>query len=261
MNIDATKRIDFVMLYSVENGNPNGDPQTEGNLPRIDETSNRVLVSDVAIKRMVRDYLAQKGYDIYISRGCSLSEKQEGKSISDIKNKYIDVRLFGAVLPQLKKKNKSSKEETGQITGAVQIHIGSSVNVPTIREFTITRCVGEGKNETQTMGTKAMVDFALMRVTGTINPLILSKNQGTQKDIDEFFDALKNMFKFQHSASKGIVTLEKLFVFQHESAYGNAFIRQLIDAINIDCKPIVQSMKDVSITIGELPNGVTLYNF
>jgi CRISPR-associated protein Csd2 len=241
------KRHEFVYLFDVENGNPNGDPDA-GNLPRIDPETGHGLVTDVCLKRKVRNYVeiikeGEKYYNIYIKEKAVLSTVRkpayDNKEIKDLKKEaekieaarkwmcrhFFDVRTFGAVM--------STKENNcGQVRGPVQFNFARSIEPVMPQEISITRMAVETEREAKeqggdnrTMGRKHIVPYGLYRVEGYVSAHLADGEKGTgftEKDLDLLWEALVNMFDHDHSAARGKMNARKLIVFEHSTALGNA---------------------------------------
>lgn len=285
MNIK--KRYDFVYLFDVKDGNPNGDPDA-GNLPRIDPETGMGLVTDVCLKRKVRNFIqmAQKGdgFDLFIrERGVlnnlidealeheSVKLKEKADKIEAARlfmcQKYFDVRTFGAVM--------STGKNAGQVRGPVQLTFSRSIDPIMTLEHTITRMAvanvakikatkdGDGKYvENRTMGRKFTVPYGLYRCHGFISAHFAEQTGFTDADLNVFWDALINMFEHDHSAARGQMNARGLYVFEHSNALGNAPAHRLFDRITIKKNtedPIREfSQYDVNIDEQNLPNGVIL---
>ncbi|TVX98262.1 type I-C CRISPR-associated protein Cas7/Csd2 [Cohnella terricola] len=274
-------RYEFVLYFDVENGNPNGDPDA-GNMPRIDPQTGYGLVSDVSIKRKVRNYVqfskeGQDGFDIYVSEGAVLNNKQkEAYEANDLKTKdnkddkltaqaymcrrFFDVRAFGAVMD-------TGDFKCGQVRGPIQLCFSKSEDVILQQEVTITRMASttekENASENRTMGRKYLVPYGLYRLEGFVSAKFAQKTGFTQKDLDLFFESLKLMFDQDRSASRGKMSARKLYVFKHESELGNAPAAALFDLIEaklINPSEPSRSFKHYELTVdkGSVPEGVQL---
>jgi CRISPR-associated protein Csd2 len=275
-------RYEFVLYFTVENGNPNGDPDA-GNMPRIDPQTGKGLVSDVCLKRKVRNYVqavhdSKFGHDIYVSEGAVLNNKQQeayeaknlegkkdNKQDKDIAQKYMceryyDVRTFGAVMD-------TGDFKCGQVCGPVQICFAKSEDVIFQQNVTITRMASttekEKDTENRTMGRKYIVPFGLYRAEGFISAKMAEKTGFTENDLQLFWDALTNMFDHDHSAARGKMATNKLFVFKHKSALGNAPANKLFALIKARAKTTElppRSIDDYEITVekDQVPGGVEL---
>jgi len=262
-------RYDIVFLFDVTNGNPNGDPDA-GNLPRMDPETNVGLVSDVSLKRKIRNYTEiargdQPGYRIYVQEGSILNEKHreaykakrpdddkvaeaaklnpkndaEAKEITRFMcDNFFDVRTFGAVM--------STGINAGQVRGPVQIAFARSVERILPLEISITRMAatsekekadrdkgteGDERTENRTMGRKHIVPYGLYRAHMFVNAKLAERTGFSQDDLDHVFDALAQMFEHDRSAARGEMTTRKVIVFKHESALGNAQAHDLFDRV------------------------------
>ncbi|MDU7474719.1 MAG: type I-C CRISPR-associated protein Cas7/Csd2 [Paenibacillus macerans] len=274
-------RYEFVLYYDVENGNPNGDPDA-GNMPRIDPQTGHGIVTDVSLKRKVRNYIqyareGEEGFDIYISEGAVLNNKQKeayeatGLTTKDNKDdkmtaqaymcqRFFDIRTFGAVMD-------TGDFKCGQVRGPVQLCFSKSEDPILPQEVTITRMASttekEKASENRTMGRKYVVPYALYRVEGFISAKFAQKTGFTEDDLNIFFEALKLMFDHDHSASRGKMSARKLFVFKHETELGNAPAAVLFDLIKarlLDESVPPREFKhyDVTVDKGNVPSGVEL---
>lgn len=274
--MDAIKnRYEFVMLYDVENGNPNGDPDA-GNMPRIDPETGLGIVTDVCIKRKIRNYVDmvknnEYGFDIYIKQDEPLNVKDANgvEKIKDIKSqeerdkgfrdhmceRYFDIRTFGAVLTTAGKKGTDVKLRNiaGQVRGPVQLAFGKSIEAINPAHISITRMAvskeedfygkeGDGKNKetsakSNTMGDKWAIPYALYRQEGFISANLAQKVTGfSEGDLDLLWTAIINMFEFDRSAARGKMTLRELIIFKHDSELGNSPSYKLFDAVKVERK-------------------------
>ncbi len=280
-------RYEFVMLYDVENGNPNGDPDA-GNMPRIDPETGHGIVTDVCIKRKIRNYVemikeGEQGYDIYIRQDVALNT-QDNKGVEAVKDEtdktikslgfrnfmcsnFYDIRTFGAVMTTAAK-DRSLSNVAGQVRGPVQIAFGRSIDPIVPQEVTITRVAitTEEKAETASteMGRKHIVPYAMYRQEGFISANLAQKITGfNENDLELLWTAIINMFEFDRSAARGIMTLRKLVIFKHDSVLGNAPSHQLFETIKVErldkAKP-VRSYSDYSVKVDKdlVPDGVTV---
>lgn len=237
-----TNRHDFLMLFEVTNGNPNGDPDA-GNMPRLDPNSNRGLVSDVCLKRKVRNFVEQfptersandaNGFNILIKQGAVIETEQKkgieaAKGQDKAKDKqaetamrwlcreFYDVRTFGGVLSTGDDVMKGSA--WGQVRGPVQFTFGQSFHPITPLEITITRCAvtkEEDKAKERTMGNKHIVPYALYAAKGYVSPAFAERTGFTQADLDLLFEALLQMFEHDRSAARGEMVVRGLYDFEH----------------------------------------------
>ncbi len=267
-------RYEFVYLFDVENGNPNGDPDA-GNMPRIDPETNHGLVTDVCLKRKVRNYVQLKHEDkpphrIYVKEMAVLnrfhqegydhfnvpkekmpkSGSQKGREVELVRDwmcdNFFDVRAFGAVM--------ATEVPAGVVRGPIQLNFARSIEpvVPlevTITRVTITKESDAAKKERE-MGRKHIVPYGLYRVEGYISPSLAARDetkgieddkkrriQGTgfsESDLELLWEALQNMFDHDHSAARGKMCARKLIVFKHDSALGNAPAHKLFDLVNVE---------------------------
>lgn len=279
MNV-LKNRIDFVYIFDVQDGNPNGDPDA-GNLPRVDAETGMGLVTDVCIKRKVRNYVQiakglASGYDIFVKEKAILNNEID-KAHDDVKVKaaqnktaaarqymcehYYDIRTFGAVM--------STGKNAGQVRGPIQLTFARSADPVATSEHSITRIAvatpkeAESQNgENHTMGRKATIPYGLYVCHGFISANLAQQTGFTEEDLTLFFEALKNMFDLDRSAARGLMSAQKLIVFRHESELGNAPANKLFDLVKVEKTTIgaPRSFNDyaVSINASALPNGVTV---
>lgn len=249
-------RYDFVMLFDVENGNPNGDPDA-GNSPRVDAETGYGLITDVCLKRKIRNYVElckddEDGYRILIKPdrplnakfseaydAVGIAKKQKVKNADHIKlardymcKQYFDVRTFGAVMS-------TGDDPCGIVRGPVQINFASSISPVNVQDITITRQARttedrQGSGETE-MGKKSMIPYALYRAEGYISAALANKVTGlTEDDVELLWSAIINMFEHDHSAARGKMSMRRLYVFKHESVLGNCPSQMLFDKIKVD---------------------------
>ncbi|MDW7771619.1 MAG: type I-C CRISPR-associated protein Cas7/Csd2 [Desulfobulbaceae bacterium] len=274
-------RYEFVMLFDVKNGNPNGDPDG-GNLPRIDPETGHGITTDVCLKRKVRNYVElvkedQTPFNIYVKEKGILTERRQPayEAVADEKDKsekiskarawmcknFFDVRTFGAVM--------STKENNcGQVRGPVQFAFSQSIDPVVPLEASITRMAVETRKEAdaqggdnRTMGRKTYIPYGLYRVHGFISAPLAKQTGFSDDDLDLFWNALINMFDHDRSAARGEMAARKLVVFKHDSELGNAPASKLFDLITVekncgDMPP--RSFADYSVTVGAAPAGVEL---
>lgn len=276
-------RYDFVMIFDVENGNPNGDPDA-GNSPRMDMESGCGYITDVCLKRKIRNYVelekkCENGYDILIKPEKSLNAKfkeayekenlktgQKGKIADDVEKakeymckQYFDVRTFGAVMS-------TGDDQCGIVRGPVQINFAKSQSPITIDEVTITRQARTTDTRKETgdteMGKKSIIPYALYRSEGYISAALANKTGLSEEDIDLLWKAIINMFENDHSAARGKMCMRKLYVFKHESFLGNCPSHVLFDKIMIkkaEGKTAPRGFKDYDISVDRnMPEGVEL---
>lgn len=276
-------RIDFLYLFDVKDGNPNGDPDA-GNLPRIDAETGMGLVTDVCLKRKVRNYVeaVKEGadhYGIFIREKAVLNQSideahnsETVKAAPDKKktdearkvmcDRYYDVRTFGAVM--------TTGKNAGQVRGPIQFTFARSIDPIVTAEHSITRMAvatekeaENQKGDNRTMGRKATVPYGLYLTHGFISPSLAAQTGFDTDDLALFFESLKNMFEVDHSAARGLMSPRKLIVFRHDSKLGNAPAHELFDLVKIERKADVAVPRDFSdyeITINrdKLPEGVTV---
>lgn len=245
-------RYDFVMLFDVENGNPNGDPDA-GNAPRVDAETGHGYITDVCIKRKIRNFVElfkedEAGYNILIKSDKALNTKfkeayvaerlktkNKGKNTDDVKKakeymckNYYDVRTFGAVMS-------TGDDPCGIVRGPVQINFARSISPIDIQDVTITRqarTTEERKESGETeMGRKSMIPYALYRAEGYISAALANKTGLLEADIELLWNAIINMFEYDHSASRGKMCMRKLYIFKHGSILGNCPSHILFDKI------------------------------
>ncbi|MGQ0563470.1 MAG: type I-C CRISPR-associated protein Cas7/Csd2 [Gemmobacter sp.] len=266
-----SRRHDFVLIFDVTNGNPNGDPDA-GNLPRLDPETNHGLVTDVSLKRKIRNYVdlarnGEAGHHIYVQEGAILNDKHrqayvaerpdDPKAAKDAKlnpkddaeairlrdfmcRNFFDVRTFGAVM--------STGINCGQVKGPVQVTFASSVEPILPVEITITRMAatneaekrktaegddGDARTDNRTMGRKHIVPYGLYVAHGFVSAKFAERTGFSDTDLDLLFEALTNMFEHDRSAARGEMTTRRLIVFRHENALGNAPAHRLFDRVQI----------------------------
>ena len=281
MSTTIKNRYDFVFLYDVKDGNPNGDPD-QANLPRVDAENQEGLVTDVCIKRKVRNYVELKypdelkkntGHAIFIRQGNVLGEiidKAEGDKPKDRSEtlclEYWDIRSFGGVLSV-------GKKGAGTIRGPIQFTFSRSEDRIFQAEHTITRCAvttsEEAKKQEErefasTIGRKSTVPYALYRMHGFVSAVDASKTLFSEDDLNLLWEALLNAFENDRSAARGEMNPRKLIVFKHDSHLGNARAGELFDLIKIEKKkdgnvpPRAWDDYEVKIQKENLPPGITL---
>ena len=281
-----SNRYEFIMLYDVENGNPNGDPDA-GNTPRSDPETGHGIVTDVCIKRKIRNYIdfckqGEPGYNIYIKQDVTLNgQDQIGldavKEINDRTAKsnsfrefmcshFYDVRTFGAVIVTAAR-DQTLLNTSGQVRGPVQITFGRSIDPIMPQEITITRVAvtkEEKSNASTEMGRKHIVPYGLYRQEGFISANLAQKVTGfSEEDLRQFWNAVIHMFDEDHSAARGKMNLRELIVFKHDCIFGNAPYQKLFDLVEIKLidgvtSPRKYSDYNVSVDTNTLPEGVTL---
>jgi len=294
-----TKRYDFVLMFDVTNGNPNGDPDA-GNSPRIDPETGQGFVSDVCLKRKIRDYVTlaktnlenkqpESGYDIYIkikgilekahreayeALGLKIDEKAKNKKLENVQKAkdwmcktYFDIRTFGAVL--------TLDINCGQVRGPVQIAFAHSVDPITsleqsiVRKAVATQREGDSQIEkhgqiTGTFGRKQIVPYGLYEAHGFISPHLAEDTGFSEEDLKLLWKALENMFEIDHSAARGEMATRKLIVFEHESPLGNAHSHELFERVKIERKdtsrpPRAFTDYDITLDKDDLPQGIKIH--
>lgn len=287
MNDPIKNRYEFVLFYDVENGNPNGDPDA-GNLPRIDPETGYGIVTDVCLKRKIRNYVElvkgdSLGYKIYVKENIPLNaqhelayianklevpkkeDKKDAATIQKLRKwmcgNFYDIRAFGAVM--------TTNVNCGQVRGPVQINFSRSVDPIIQQEVTITRVTVTRKDEDKSteMGRKMIVPYGLYRAEGYVSAKLANdETKGTgfsEADLELLWDALVNMFEHDHSASRGKMCARRLIIFKHDSELGNAPAHKLFDAIcaeKVDPNRPPRSINDYVITVNaaRIPAGVTV---
>ena len=283
-------RYEFVILFDVENGNPNGDPDA-GNLPRIDPESGYGLVTDVCLKRKIRNYVQtvkedEKGYQIYIKEDVPLnrsdslayeylgvdekSVKEAKKTDPDIDVKirdfmcrnFYDIRTFGAVMTTFVK----AALNCGQVRGPVQLGFARSIDPIVSQEVTITRVAitteKDAENKNTEMGRKNIGPYALYRAEGYVSANLARKITGfSEEDLELLWEAIINMFEIDHSAARGKMAVRELIVFKHSKELGDCPAYKLFDAVHVTRKPDVvyprrYSDYEVEICRDEIPDTV-----
>lgn len=296
--LDADRRHDFVLLFDVLDGNPNGDPDA-GNLPRVDPETMQGLVTDVAVKRKVRDWVdAARGdgerFKIYVQHNGPALNDQHQRAYTGLKltatgakqdratvdqarawmcANFYDIRVFGAVM--------TTGVNCGQVRGPVQLTFARSIDPIVPLDISITRVavtkpedakvvvteengagVGTGGKQTE-MGRKALVPYGLYRLHGFFNPHFGRQTGIDADDLDMFWQALQNMWDLDRSAARGLMACRGLWVFSHESALGNAPAHKLFERIGVAARPetpVARSFDHYTVTVDDaaLPAGVTL---
>lgn len=277
-----THRYDFVLFFDVQNGNPNGDPDA-GNMPRIDPETGHGIVTDVCLKRKVRNYveLAKEGatgFRIYVQEKAVLNErnaeaytalnlKLEAKKLpkkeEDARavtrwmcDNFYDIRTFGAVM--------STEVNCGQVRGPVQFTFARSEEAIVPAEVSITRMAVtnmKDRDNERTMGRKFIVPYGLYRVEGFISAPLAEKTGFSEADVELLWESLINMFEHDHSAARGKMSSRKLFVFKHEKRMGNAPAQTLFDLVQ--CQRVTEgparSFADYRLCLlDRCPEGVTV---
>lgn len=265
IHTDPTRRHDFVLLFDVTDGNPNGDPDA-GNLPRVDPETMQGLVTDVALKRKIRDWVdATRGeeprFKIYVqSKGIALNTlhqrayddlgldstgaKQKREDVDKTRQwmcgNFYDIRMFGAVM--------TTGVNCGQVRGPAQMTFARSIDPVVPLDVSITRVAvtrpedaevvegddGKGSGGKQTeMGRKALVPYGLFRAHGFFTPHFAKASGADGEDLAVFWEALRLMWDLDRSSSRGLSTVRGLYVFSHESSYGNAPAHQLFERVKV----------------------------
>lgn len=286
-------RYDFVFLFDVTDGNPNGDPDA-GNLPRIDPETGQGLVTDVCLKRKIRNFVGlvkseEPPYEIYVKEKAVLNKQHERayqafdlkpekrklpkkeedarKITSWMCGNFFDVRAFGAVM--------STDVNCGQVRGPVQFAFARSIEPVVTLEHAVTRCAVTTEKEAEaqsgdnrTMGRKFTLPYGLYRAHGFINPHLAAQTGFDEGDLELLWKSLEQMFDFDRSAARGLMAARKLVVFKHESALGNAPAHRLFDRVTVnridagsngDAKP-AREFADYRVDVNrdDLPNGVEI---
>jgi hypothetical protein len=279
---ELKNRIDFVYIFDVQDGNPNGDPDA-GNLPRVDAETSRGIVTDVCLKRKVRNYVqlsknCTQGYDIFIKEKAVLntlidaSHEDETVKAADAKSKtaaardvmcskYYDIRTFGAVM--------SMGKNAGQVRGPIQFTFARSVDPIVPAEHSITRMAvatesdaKKQNGENHTMGRKATIPYGLYVCHGFVSASLAKQTGFSEEDFTLFIDALKGMFDCDRSAARGLMSAQKLILFRHDSVLGNAPANKLFDLVKVErtTDNVPRSFSDYRVTIdkAKLPTGVSV---
>jgi CRISPR-associated protein Csd2 len=290
---DINCRHDFVLLFDVIDGNPNGDPDA-GNLPRVDPETMQGLVTDVCLKRKVRNWVeATRGREermkIYVEHEGVLNEQhqraytalgfeskgtKQDRGTRDAARKWMcenffDVRSFGAVM--------TTGVNCGQVRGPIQLTFARSIDPVVPLDLSITRMAvtrpedarfsteeGKGGGKTTEMGRKAILPYGLYRGFGFFNPYLAKDTGLNSDDLTLFWESLQNMWEIDRSAARGMLACQGLYVFSHEKPLGNAPAHKLFERINVKLKDEVKSPRhffdyQTTVDIEGLPEGVTLY--
>lgn len=286
-------RYDFVLLFDVINGNPNGDPDA-GNSPRTDPETGHGLVSDVCLKRKIRNYIClakvengkpAPGYDIYVKEGAILNQQHQlaydAPPLKDSKEKekdkdktiglardwmcktFFDIRMFGAVM--------TTGVNCGQVRGPVQLTFSTSVDPIVALEQSITRMAVTTERESEkqeggnrTMGRKEIVPYGLYSCHGFISPHLAAQTGFSEDDLKLLWDALKGMFEVDRSAARGEMASQKLVAFEHESPLGNFPAHALFDRVKTARRDLTKPPRayadyEVIVDKAALPPGITLH--
>lgn len=280
---ELKNKIDFVLFVDVQDGNPNGDPDA-GNLPRVDAETGEGLMSDVCLKRKIRNYVqiskvGVSGYDIFIKEKAILNDlidesyedesvkekdkkgKKNGEQVDAARKfmcaKYYDIRTFGAVM--------TTGKNAGQVRGPIQLTFARSVDPIVSMEHSITRVAITKKEDADKrgeMGRKSTVPYGLYRCHGFISANLAKQTGFSEEDLNLFWEALKNMFDCDRSASRGLMSTQKLIVFRHDSELGNVPANKLFDLVTVQkkCEGAARSFADyeVSVDSSKLPEHVHL---
>ncbi len=289
MSDAINNRYDFVLIFDVKDGNPNGDPDA-GNLPRVDPETGQGLVTDVCLKRKVRNYVGlvkeeKPPYEIYVKEKAVLNKQHKrayealgvdlkkddkkrkgGDRVADARawmcKNFYDVRTFGAVM--------SLGVNCGQVRGPVQLTFARSIDQAVSLEHSITRMAvaTEGEAEKQqgdnrTMGRKFTIPYALYRCHGFVSAPLAAQTGFSEDDLGLFWEALMSMFEHDRSAARGEMTTRRLVVFKHDSALGSAPAHKLFERLTVerrDDSAAVRTYSDYEVTLNEddLPKGVTI---
>jgi len=288
----VSHRYDFIYFFDCQDGNPNGDPDAD-NSPRVDPETFQGLITDVCLKRKIRDYVYQKqqeggqikkGYDVFVLAGNTLENRQrmpfdhlkgeiapKGKDTKseDVKRarawmceNFFDVRAFGAVMS-------TTEFNCGQVRGPVQVTFARSIDRIFTTEHTITRQAFTGEKDikpgaTGTFGRKHTVAYGLYRAHGFINPVFAAQTGFSDDDLQLLWKALENMFSIDRSAARGLMSPRDLFVFKHKSSLGEAPANKLFDLVTTKLKDGVVSPRKYtdyespSLDVQKIPEGVEL---
>lgn len=284
-------RYDFIYLFDVKDGNPNGDPDA-GNLPRMDPETGHGLVTDVCLKRKVRNFIQMvksdaqekdadgntQGFDVYVREKAILNnqhlraykkleidpkkakQEERDKTRDWMCKNFYDIRAFGAVM--------TTEINCGQVRGPIQFAFGRSIDPVVTSEHAVTRCAvtkvedaEKQSGDNRTMGRKFTVPYGLYQAHGFINPFLAKQTGFGDEDLTLFWDALKNMFEHDRSAARGLMGAQKIIVFKHDSLLGNAPANKLFDLVSVKRKDgveVARSFSDYEVTIGKPPGGVEI---
>lgn len=292
MSAAIKNRYEFVILFDVENGNPNGDPDA-GNMPRIDPETGYGLVTDVCLKRKIRNYVEtvkedETGYGIYIREDVPLNRSDNrayehlgvnDKTIKELKKKdpeadvkirdfmcrnFYDIRTFGAVMTTFVK----ASLNCGQVRGPVQLGFARSIDPIISQEVTITRVAitteKDAENKSTEMGRKNIVPYALYRAEGYVSANLARKVTGfSEDDLELLWEAIINMFEHDHSAARGKMAVRELIVFKHSKELGDCPAYKLFDSVEVTRKEAIvypRKYQDYVVKIHEelIPDSVTM---
>lgn len=294
----VTNRYDFVLFFDVENGNPNGDPDA-GNLPRMDPETSQGLVTDVSLKRKLRNYVAEAKHDtpghaIYMQDGAVLNRqhalaydaaglksesKKKPKKVEDAEAitawmcaNFWDIRTFGAVM--------TTEVNAGQVRGPLQLTFARSVEPIMPLEVSITRSSVTNEKDVgkvRTMGRKHLVPYSLYRAHGFINANLAGRTGFSTDDLALLWAGFRDMFEHDRSAARGMMAARRLIAFRHDSALGNVQAHKLFDRVAVQRVykgdtaaigddrthnwPVARAFTDYSIQLDDmdLPNGITIF--
>jgi len=294
---DPQKRHDFVLLFDVQDGNPNGDPDA-GNLPRVDPENMHGLVTDVCIKRKVRNYVdlthgndehtkiyvQDKGIALntlheraYTAKGEKPTDKPSRELMMNVRSwmceNFYDIRMFGAVM--------TTGVNCGQVRGPVQITFARSIDPVVPLDFSITRVAITRPSEAEVvqaddgsetggkrteMGRKPIVPYGLYRAYGFFSPYLAADTGVKSNDLALFWEALQKMWEYDRSASRGMMACRGLYIFTHDHPLGNAHAHELFERISVrrvggNGSPRAFSDYRVEANSSSLPEGVTLTTF
>lgn len=280
-------RYDFMIIFDVTNGNPNGDPDND-NQPRLDIDTNIGLVTDVCLKRKIRNWIkmnkdGEEGFEIYIDRTMPLrdradeaikakkdlkidKDKEERFVIDYMTNKYFDIRTFGAAIARFSANEVKLAGNAGQLLGPVQLTFAQSIDPIYPQKITITRQAIETpkdfENKKTEIGNKWIVPYGLYVSKGFISANIAQKMNFSENDVNVLFESILHMFDDDHSAARGDIVVRKLIIFKHDSKHGNAPSHKLFDTIKINKNTeIPRKFNDYDIEIPnntDMPEGVEL---
>lgn len=285
-------RYDFVMLFDVKDGNPNGDPDA-GNLPRLDDETGCGLVTDVSLKRKIRNFVGlvkgeEPPFEIYVKERAILNKQHERAyeaigaaellKVDSKKRKggdksfearawmcknFFDVRTFGAVM--------STGVNCGQVRGPVQVTFGRSIDPLLPQEHSITRMAvatereaGEQGGDNRTMGRKHTVPYGLYRTHGFVSAFLADQTGFSNDDLALLWQALEHMFEHDRSAARGLMSTRGLYVFEHVSKLGNAHAQDLFDRVTVSRRDSERPVRDfadyaVDVRVEDMPPNVTLH--
>ncbi|MBQ4635470.1 MAG: type I-C CRISPR-associated protein Cas7/Csd2 [Akkermansia sp.] len=272
-------KIDFILLFDAVDANPNGDPDA-GNMPRQDTETSHGIVTDVCLKRKIRNYVQlsrnnEPPYEIYVRENAILNRQQQrsytaletaGKKPTPEEAKawmcrnFYDIRAFGAVM--------STGVNCGQVRGPVQLSFARSFDPVIPAEIAVTRCAvtkEEDATKERTMGRKYVIPYALYMVKGTVNPFFAAQTGFEESDLELLIESLIHMFDFDASAARpaGSMVVRKLILFRHSSQLGNAPAHKLYDALKIGKKTGVETPRcvadyDIHLDSDVIPEGITV---